>query len=103
MAKTAEQTASGTETPMTAMGAAWVENIAALQHEMIGFLTDRIKEDVKTQQELLRCKGLADVQKVQLAFVEKTYKHYLAEGEKLQKLGMSLLPSAVSDAKSTPL
>ncbi|PUB15633.1 phasin family protein [Yoonia sediminilitoris] len=89
--------------PMTAMGAAWIESMADLNREMIGFVADRIKEDVKVQQQLLHCKRPADFQKVQLAFFEKAYRQYTDQTGKLLKMSMELLPRASGGAKSTPL
>lgn len=76
------------------LGTTWAEAMADWNAEVVSFLSDRIKEDVKTQQALLHCKSPQDVQRVQLEFLEKAREQYTAETGKLLKIGLDKLPGA---------
>lgn len=69
------------------MGAAWVEAISDMGAEVAGFVAERIKEDVKTQHEILNCKNMADLQHIQAQFIQKAMDQYQAETGKLVEMG----------------
>ena len=89
--------------PMRWMGTAWLEKMADMNSEVVNFVADRIREDTKTQHELLHCKTAADIQKVQQAFLEKAYTQYSEETGKLLKMGMDMMPGGKTDTKDTPV
>ncbi len=89
--------------PMGWMGTAWFDAMAEMNSEVVSFVADRIKEDVKTQQDLLQCKSAEDLQKAQLAFLEKAQQQYTDETGKLIKIGLDMLPNATAGTKNTPL
>jgi hypothetical protein len=89
--------------PLRLMGTAWVEAMAELNGEIASFVADRIKEDVKTQSELLQCKSPKDLQDVQLAFLEKAYAQYTAETGKLIQKSLDLFPGNSAGTKNTPV
>ena len=80
--------------------AVWLDAMADMNTEVVNFVAKRIKEDVKTQRELLHCTSLEDVQHAQLTYLNTAYHHYTDETGKLVKMGLDLLPPS---AKSTPL
>lgn len=73
------------------MGIAWMETIGDMNAEFIGFVADRIKEDVKTQHEMLHCKTAADLQHVQAQFIQTAIEQYQVETCKLVALGNKAL------------
>lgn len=85
------------------MGAAWFEAIAEINSEIVSFVADRIKEDMQTQQELLHCKTPEDLQKAQLAFLEKAHTQYTDETGKIVKIGLDAFPGKLRGTKGTPL
>jgi len=68
------------------MGTAWVEAMAAMSAEVAEFVAERIREDVKTQHEILHCKNVADLQHIQAQFVQTALDQYQAETGKLVEL-----------------
>lgn len=84
---------------MIEMSAAWTEMINDMRAEVSSFVVDRIREDVKTQQDIMNCKTIADVQRVQGEFMEKAMKQYQAETHKLLAIGKASQAS-ISDGKT---
>ncbi|SFT11121.1 Phasin protein [Sulfitobacter marinus] len=72
-------------------GADWMEAMIEMGNEMLNFTADRIKEDVDTQQKLLKAKEITDVQKIQTAFFQKAMDDYAAEYARLLDIGKSLM------------
>lgn len=72
---------------MMGMGTAWVEAISNMSAEVASFVAERIKEDVKTQHEILHCKDVADLQHIQAQFFQKAMDQYQAETGKLVEMG----------------
>lgn len=89
--------------PMNWIGTNWFETMADMNSEVMSFIAQRISEDVKTQHELLHCKSAEELQKAQLAFLEKAQQQYMDETGKLVKMGLELLPSSASGTKHTPV
>ncbi len=73
------------------MSTAWLEACGDMSAEMMNFLSERIKEDFKTQHELMNCKNIKQVQEVQAKFVEKAIEQYQAESGKLVEIGTNAL------------
>ena len=72
---------------MMGMGTAWIEACSDMSAEVVSFVADRIKEDVKTQHEILHCKDPAKLQHIQSQFMQKTMDQYKAETGKLIEMG----------------
>jgi enoyl-[acyl-carrier-protein] reductase (NADH) len=68
-------------------GPEWLENMNNLGTEMLAFMSERIKQDIQTQQDLLQAKGIAEVQKIQADFLKKAMDDYSAEMTKLMDVG----------------
>jgi hypothetical protein len=73
------------------MSTAWLEACGDMGTEMMTFLAERIKEDFKTQHELMNCKNIKQMQEVQARFVEKAIEQYQAETGKLVEIGTNAL------------
>lgn len=96
--------ALGPALPATWLGSAWFENMSDLGSELMSFVADRIKEDVRVQHELLHCKSLTEIQTVQAAFLQKAFDQYQAETGKLVEMtgdmAAKLQPKSSPGAKS---
>ncbi|MDW3223846.1 MAG: phasin family protein [Paracoccaceae bacterium] len=85
---------------MMNMSTVWLEAISDMGAEVAGFLAERIKEDVKTQHEILHCKNVGDMQSIQAAFIQKAMDQYQEETGKLLKIGTEAFAApAVEKAK----
>jgi hypothetical protein len=71
---------------MLGMGTAWVEALSDWNAEVVSFVADRIKEDVKTQHEILHCKNVGELQHIQAQFIQKAIDQYQAETGKLVEM-----------------
>lgn len=72
---------------MMGMGTAWIEAVSDMSAEVAHFVAERIREDVKTQHEILHCKNVADLQHIQAQFIQKAMDQYQAETGKLVEMG----------------
>jgi hypothetical protein len=66
---------------------AWMDAFGNITAELIDFVGERIREDVKAQSEILQCKSPSDLQQIQAQFMQKTLEHYEAETGKLVEIG----------------
>lgn len=82
-------------------GAALTRAYGDMGTEIASFLADRIKEDVKTQHEILHCTDLAELQRVQARFIETAFEQYTAESGKLVSMSQERLIS-VLDGSTDP-
>lgn len=73
-------------TNLMGMSTAWLEAIGEMQAEVASFVAERIKQDVKTQHEMLNCKNMADLQHIQAQFIQKAMDQYQAETGKLVEM-----------------
>ena len=71
---------------MAGMSTVWMEAMSELGAEMVSFVADRIKEDVKTQHDILQCKNVAELQHVQAQFIQKAMDQYQDETGKLTEM-----------------
>ena len=72
---------------MGAAGAAMLEGLTKAQHEISDFITERIRQDVETQAEMLRCRTLDDVRDLQTRFFKTAVDQYAAEMSRLMQIG----------------
>jgi len=73
------------------MGTAWVEAMSDLGAEVLSFVADRVKEDVRTQHEILHAKDVTEVQAIQARFIQQAVDQYSAETGKMVEMGQSAL------------
>lgn len=80
-----------------------IEAMAELNSEVVTFVGDRIKEDVKTQHKILHCKNATEVREAQVEFLKNAYAQYTEETGKLVSMSLDALPGSKSDTKHTPV
>jgi len=68
-------------------GQVFFSTVTRVQEEVAGFLAERIRQDLDTQQALLRCRTLHDVRDVQASFVRTALGQYGDEVAKLVRMG----------------
>lgn len=85
---------------MMGLGTAWAKTFGDMSSEFASFVADRIKEDVKTQHEILHCKSVGDLQHIQSQFIQKAIDQYQAETGKLMEMSTKVFANAT---KSKPL
>lgn len=85
---------------MASFGTAWLEGVSDLSAEVLGFVADRIKEDVHTQHEMLHCKDLGELQKIQSRFIQKAIEQYTAETGKLVEMSNVAFTNAMASSKN---
>ena len=71
---------------MLGMSTAWMGALSDMGAEVMSFVAERIKEDVKTQHKVLHCKNMAELQHVQSEFLQKAMDQYQAETGKLMDM-----------------
>ncbi|EPX80125.1 phasin family protein [Litoreibacter arenae] len=75
----------------SALGNAWAEALSNLGVEVFDFVAERVKEDVRTQHQLMHAKSLQEVQKIQGEFVQKALDQYSAETGRLVELSQAAM------------
>jgi hypothetical protein len=82
---------------MPGFGTGWVETMSDLGSEMLTFISERTKQDVQTQHDLLHAKDIAEIQHIQARFIQKAMDDYAAEMVKMKtvatRLGPVIIPS----------
>lgn len=79
---------------MEVAGTTLLTGLNEMQREIADFVAKRIREDMETQQDLLRCRNLDDVRAVQTRFFRNAMEHYSTETTRLMKLGSDLMARA---------
>ena len=60
------------------------------------FITERIRQDVETQAEMLRCRTLDDVRDLQTRFFKTAVDQYAAEMSRLMKIGTDTMQRSLA-------
>lgn len=71
---------------MLGMSTAWMGALSDMGAEVMSFVAERIKEDVKTQHKVLHCKDVTELQQVQAEFIQRAMEQYQDETGKLVDL-----------------
>ncbi|MDV7143925.1 phasin family protein [Tropicimonas sp. TH_r6] len=64
----------------------WFRQIATINAEVTRFVTDRLRQDVEFQTELMQCRDPAEMQEVQGRFLKNAFDQYSAETGKLVQM-----------------
>ena len=72
---------------MIGLSTAWFEALGDMSEEVVSFVTNRIKEDVKVQHEIMHCKNVTEMQRIQSQFLQKAMDQYRTETSKLINMG----------------
>lgn len=83
-------------TATAGMGTAWVELLSDMGSEVLSFVADRVKEDVKTQHRMLHCKDMSELQQIQADFVHTAIEQYREETGRLVEMSQDFLKAAGS-------
>ncbi len=86
---------------MMGMGSAWAEAFGEMSAEFVGFLADRIKEDVKTQHKVLHCKDMRELQQIQAEFVQTAVEQYQAETGKLMEMSSTAFADVLKGTRKS--
>ena len=70
---------------------AMLEGMEKVRQEVVDFVSTRIRHDMETQQELLRCRNFDELREVQTTFVKTAMDQYTAESKRLMELGSEVL------------
>jgi hypothetical protein len=76
---------------MEAAGQAMMDGVTKLQKELVDFVSERIRQDVETQQAMLRCRSFDDMRDLQTRFFQTAVDQYSAEANRLMKLGSEIV------------
>ena len=68
-----------------------LEGMEKVRQEVVDFVSTRIRHDMETQQELLRCRNFDELREVQTRFVKTAMEQYTAESMRLMELGSEIL------------
>lgn len=79
-----------------AAGAAMLEGLTKAQTEISDFVTERIRQDVETQAEMLRCRTLDDVRDLQTRFFKTAVDQYAAEMSRLMKISTDAMQQSLA-------
>ena len=79
-----------------AASAAMLEGLTKAQTEISDFITQRIRQDVETQAEMLRCRTLDDVRDLQTRFFKTALDQYAGEASRLMKIGTDMMERSLA-------
>lgn len=76
---------------------AWLD----IGSEAVEFMSSRMKANIEMQQEMLGCKHLEDIQKVQAEFFKKTLEDYRTETARMMKIMTTTMAQMPNEALSS--
>ena len=79
-----------------AAGTAMLDGLTKAQSEISDFITQRIRQDVETQAEMLRCRTLDDVRELQTRFFKTAVDQYAAEMSRLMRIGTDTMQRSIA-------
>ena len=85
---------------MERASASMLTGVTEMQKEIAGFVSERIRQDLETQQELLRCRTLDEVREVQSRFFRTTLDQYSAEATKLMQLSTEVFTRSLDPSRA---
>jgi hypothetical protein len=72
-----------------------LDGMTRMRQEIVDFVSTRVRHDIETQQELLRCRNFDDVREVQTKFFQTATEQYVAESKRLMELGSEVFHQSV--------
>jgi hypothetical protein len=76
------------------VGTAVFAGLTKAQREIAEFVSERIRQDLESQTQLLRCRTLEEVLDVQSRFLSTAMDQYAAEASRLARIGAEIMGSA---------
>jgi hypothetical protein len=99
---------TGTDAPPTskpvspmAVGGVAMQAWMDMSSEMVRFVWDRLQQDIKTQQAMLACTSLEQIQKVQAEFFRSAQEEYAAEARRMLEMIGKATTKGVAAAADT--
>ncbi len=83
---------------LTDAGAVWIESLGLLGSEVVSFVAERIKEDIRTQHEILHCTDPAALNEIHARFLRTAMDQYTAETGKLAEMCQEMFRRQVERA-----
>jgi len=80
-----------------AAGSAVAEGLGRARQEVSEFVSERIRQDLAVQAELLGCRNLGEVTAVQMRFISAAVSQYGEEAARLAKLGTEVMTRMVPE------
>ena len=77
-------------------GTAIVEGMGEARREISDFISERIRQDIEAQAELLGCRSLEEMRAVQMRFFRGAVDQYSAEAARMMKLGTEIMSRALT-------
>lgn len=82
------------------LGTKWVETMSDVGAEWLSFVAERVKQDVKTQHELLHAKSFEHVRTIQAQFLQQAMDDYRNETGKIVEFCSNTMAEIREKAKS---
>jgi predicted Rossmann-fold nucleotide-binding protein len=73
--------------PVGRMGAVWAEAMTEMGSEVLGFMSERLRQDADVQKKMMQCKDFGELAHVQATFMQEAIDQYTAETGKLVEIG----------------
>ncbi len=73
---------------------AWYAKVAEMNVEIARFISDRLKQDLDFQAQLLQCRDPAALRELQCQFMKEAFEQYSAETGKLFRMNGAALDAA---------
>lgn len=74
-----------------AASATVIESVTLAQRTIAEFVSTRIRADIETQQQLLRCKSFDEIRSIQSEFLKTAVEQYSDNAQRLFKLGQEIV------------
>ena len=71
-----------------------------MQKEIAGFVSERIRQELETQHELMSCRSLEEVGEVQSRFFRTRLDQYSAEATKLMQLSTEVFTRSLDPSRA---
>jgi hypothetical protein len=81
---------------MSSTADAMFDGMTKLNREIAEFVSERIRQDIETQQQLLRCRSFDEVASVQTRFLQTAMDQYSHKAQKLMRLGTEVLERSIA-------
>lgn len=83
---------------MPATGLGFMATYSDMGTQTLTFMSERIRQGVKTQQDLMNAKGLAEVRHIQMQFFQRALDDYTNQMVKLAELGKTVAPNMTANS-----
>lgn len=85
---------------VTELNGRFVDQVSKANHELMGFVSRRLNEDIATSQRLLSCRNMQDLFSAYSEFFQRAQQQYQAEFQHFARLNQKLADDTASIMKS---